>query len=286
MATLAKCMGFFASMFEPAKELICGTQPLRNVVKQLSLKVFKQLLESEGLQLQFENDAYALLVAWLRQSPHAQKKRRRAELFKELAPLMRYHHMTHDFVINAVSTCPLMNESGLGLSVMRSAFVQRDASPVALERRHVERGLSNRGVAPSSASWEIKASFTLEEVEVLEPGGTIRKWCGVVAGYPAALQMQRVQKDGHDTLGAYLLIDMPKDKDAPIPGPKAGVMLKYNMTLTPNVKTSLSHHFAGQGWGWPNVLGKPWAEAVREGSPHFPNGKLEIKATMKMLVKE
>lgn len=52
VAALAKCMGFVASVFEPAEELICGTQPLRNVVKQLSLKVFKQLLESEGQQLQ------------------------------------------------------------------------------------------------------------------------------------------------------------------------------------------------------------------------------------------
>jgi hypothetical protein len=26
----------------------------------------------------------------------------------------------------------------------------------------------------------------------------------------------------------------------------------------------------------------PWAEAVREGSPHFPGGKLEVNATVRL----
>ena len=40
----------------------------------------------------------------------------------------------------------------------------------------------------------------------------------------------------------------------------------------------------GRGWG--NVFHKPWAEVVREGSPHFPDGKLEIKLTVKRALKK
>lgn len=35
-----------------------------------------------------------------------------------------------------------------------------------------------------------------------------------------------------------------------------------------------------------NIFEKPWTEAVCEGSPLFPDGKLEVKATVKMGQKE
>ena len=91
--------------------LVTVTIPLRDSVKQLSVKVLKGLLTSEAMQLQLENEAYALLVAWLRHSPHAQGKRHAHS--KELAPLLRYHHMTADFLANVMTTCPYMLESGL-----------------------------------------------------------------------------------------------------------------------------------------------------------------------------
>ena len=44
--------------------------------------------------------------------------------------------------------------------------------------------------------------------------------------------------------------------------------------------------FDGRSRGYPDVFEKPWAEVVREGSPHFPGGKLEVTATAKLVVKE
>lgn len=35
-----------------------------------------------------------------------------------------------------------------------------------------------------------------------------------------------------------------------------------------------------------DAFGKPWAEAVCEGSPHFPGGTMEIKAKVTMWAKE
>lgn len=138
---------------------------LHDIVKQLSLGVFKRLLASDALQLQLENEVYALLQAWLRQSPLAQRKRR-GKFFKELAPLLRFHHMIADFVANMVCACSLMEESRLLPSVVRSAIVQRDAFPAVLQRVRAERGPNNRGV--SEASWEVKALFKLEAMATLE----------------------------------------------------------------------------------------------------------------------
>ena len=69
---LAKCLGPVAGMFGTTVKLdfeTYNTLPLREDVKQLPLCVFKRLLKSEGLQLQWENETCPLLLAWLHQSP-------------------------------------------------------------------------------------------------------------------------------------------------------------------------------------------------------------------------
>lgn len=174
---------------EPNK--IHGTMPLRDDVKQLSRGVFKRLLASDALQLQLENEAYSLMLTWLRRSPHVPDDAQRLALFKELAPLLRYHHMTPDFLANVVSVCNMMNKSDLLLSVLRSAFVHREASQLILEKEKVERVGGDRGVVPFEASWELKASYTLREMAVLQLGCWMKKWCGLIAGYPAGLSLQR-----------------------------------------------------------------------------------------------
>ena len=156
-----------------------------------------------------------------------------------------------------------------------------------LQKQCAVRGRANRGVEPSEASWELKASFTLEKVAALEPGERIDKWCELVAGYPAALSVDRQAAD--DTLGVFLRIDMRRSPTHLQGALSAGVALKVDWTLTLNVKRSHSRYFSVAtfpAWGYPNFFEKPWAESVREGSPHFPNGKLEVKATFKLAVKE
>ena len=59
------------------------------------------------------------------QSPHVTDDAQRLQLFKELAPLLRYHHMTADFLASVVSQCPLIKASGLLPAVMHAALVQR-----------------------------------------------------------------------------------------------------------------------------------------------------------------
>ena len=175
MEALAKCLGTISRMLEEkAAALIDDT--LRDVVMQLPTSVFKLLLASESLQLFSENETYALLRAWLYQSPHVAGRTHRAALFKELAPLLRYHHMTADFVASWVSQCPLMRKSGLLSYVVLSAFVHRKACARVLKEGEVTGGPANRGEKdPSNICWKVKASFTLEEVAALQPGGSANK---------------------------------------------------------------------------------------------------------------
>ena len=293
---LAKCLGPVAGMFKEGT----GTDediPLREDVKKLPPCVLKRLLASEALQVQLENEAYALLVAWLEQSPHTeyhdsddeddQDEDRRLALFTELAPLLRYHHMTTGFLATVVCECSLMQESGLLPSVMRSAIGQRDVPPSLLKES--KTGKRDRGIGASNASWEVKASFTLEEVAALEPDEVIDKWCGLVAGYPAYLHVARETAAKGDTLGAHFGVHLPGAavSDDTL---EAGVGLDYNMTLSPGVEMGWTSDFFSHGtftaWGWNNAFRNPWAEAVREGSPHFPGGQLEVKATVKLAMKK
>ena len=161
--------------------------------------------------------------AWLYRSPHAQGKR--DALFKELAPLLRYHHMTSDFLAHVVCKCPLMKQSGLLLSVLESALVQREAPPAVLQKLGVVRGRANRGVDPANASWEVKAVFTLEQIAAMEPCGIIVKWCGLVAGYSAAVEVER---DVGDTLGVYLRVEMPPSSAQLQGALPAGICLKMD----------------------------------------------------------
>lgn len=219
---------------EPNK--IHGTMPLRDDVKQLSRGVFKRLLASDALQLQLENEAYSLMLTWLRRSPHVPDDAQRLAFFKELAPLLRYHHMTPDFLANVVSVCNMMNKSDLLLSVLRSTFVHREASQSILEKEKVERVGGDRGIVPFEASWELKASYTLREMAVLQLGCWMKMWCGLIAGYLAGLSLQRWKGDGKETLGAFFWIDMPVCPSPLVGGLRPGVTMKRNglslLTLT------------------------------------------------------
>lgn len=177
-----------------------------------------------------------------------------------------------------------MQKSGLLPTVMRAAFGQREAQQRILEIRLVDRGRPCRGIALSEASWDLKATFALEAVEGLKMGEHIRKWCGLVVGYPAALEVERM-KDG-DTLGAFLCLSAPKcELDG---APAVGVGLRVDMMLPLDTFKSYKQFSnpKSSDWGYRDVFDKPWAEAVCEDNPYFPEDELEVQVTAKLLLKE
>lgn len=122
--------------------------------------------------------------------------------------------MTHDFLANSVCHSPYMKHPGMLSSLLSSALVQRAASIPLLQGEGQALGRCDRGLPPAEACWVLKASFTLEEVMALEPGGQRQKWCDLVGGgYPAALVVER--EEDKDTLAAYLDIRSVKPEDTP-----------------------------------------------------------------------
>lgn len=124
----------------------------------------------------------------------------RLGLFDELVPSLRYHHMTLDFLACRVFQYNLMEKSKHRKSVLQSALIQRQVPPDLVAQAGVSAGSCNRGIPPSDACWELKASFSLEEVAAVEMDGGLEKWCGPVAGSVAGLEVQRWSGDGMDWL--------------------------------------------------------------------------------------
>lgn len=98
--------------------------PLREDVKELPPCVLKRLLAIEALQLQLENKAYALLLAWLWQSPHVHYKFERLPLFKELAPLLL---PSHDDGLSSRDRVRVSPDAGVGPAVVGDALNCRAA---------------------------------------------------------------------------------------------------------------------------------------------------------------
>jgi hypothetical protein len=61
--------------------------------------------------LKLEKKAFTLVRAWSHQSPSVTDKAQRLALFKQFAPLLRYHHMSLDFVANVVDGTGLISTS-------------------------------------------------------------------------------------------------------------------------------------------------------------------------------
>jgi len=97
----------------------------------------KVLLGSETLHLRSENDVYYLLCAWLPPSQHLSDEQERCTLFVKLLPLLRFHHMSQDFLCSVVSACPYANATFLLPDIMRCSHARRTA-PSSLSKEDRE----------------------------------------------------------------------------------------------------------------------------------------------------
>ena len=245
---------------------------LRNEVRKLPLCVFKRLLGSEKLQLQLENDSYQLLRSWLSQIDYFGEDDAQED-FDELAPVLRYHHMTADFLANVVSQCPLMRASPVLQTVLCSAFVQREVPLELLDSSGIPRGSRNRGLPLSQARWEFEANYCLEEITGLELSETVGTYF-LVAGYIARLCFRR---EGGGKFGAYLGISqIPEGQaEAPPPGVAVHVRLKLPAAEHRGTRYLTKQEFSAG-------FQKPWDEVVRDGSPYFTNGEMKVKVEVSL----
>ena len=284
VAALARVLGPVAGMFEGGKSEDGPAMVLREDVKQLPICVLKRLLASDALQLQVEDEAYALLVGWL-SSKTSFSRRERSIFFEQAAPVLRYHHMTTAYLANVilatvVCTCAFMKKSKLLPTALSSALAQSGVLRTFVRRYGAAAWASSRGVPPSKASWTVKASFTLEEVQTLALNGHIKKFCGSAAGYPAVLRVSRdVDDDVCKVMFGLKFVKSGPEMDS---GPDWGVALR--VTFNTAFKNRKIHYCfrAGKYYGY-DIPREPWAEVVREGKPEFMGGKLEVSATVRLV---
>lgn len=202
----------------------------------------------------------------------------RTQVLKHLAPLLRYHHMTSDFLANVVCSCPLMAQSGLLPSVLASALVQRDASPALVQARGAASGAPNRGKPLSDARWKFTVIFPLTELAAVRQGRSAKRTLGYVAGYPVSAVLMR-QKDD-DTLQVRVCVSldylMATVNHRLSQGLAGGVGFKIGIQIAP-APTQRSSEFLGLS---DRVIyspfAEPWEQLVRGDHPFFPEGKMEF----------
>ena len=115
---------------------------------------------------------------------------------------------------------------------------------------------------------------------------SIEKWCGLVAGYPAALGVvrQRLPMGIHVPV-PLIRVHIPYSQPPYVKTPEAGVYLTRSLKLAPCIKKGPVPSFFSptfNPWGFTDAFQKSWADVVRAGRPHFPGGKMEFTATMKL----
>ena len=117
------------------------------------------------------------------------------------------------------------------------------------------------------------------------------KCWGMLAGYAVGIVVDRCKDK--DTLGVwfFIYIDLPLYFSGLTTELEGGFPLRVSVEVllraTPSVsKHSLALLVGSNQQGWGDIFGKPWAETVRDGSPHFPDGKLEIKASARLAVQK
>lgn len=183
--------------------------------------------------------------------------------------------MTLDFLAGRVFQCDYIDASTHRKKVLQSALARHPLLP-GLETRAGELISRNRGPSLFDASWELKASFSLEEVAALEPNGSIQK-CGLVAGYVAGFEIQRKSyDDGSEYINTYLRLYV--DGASVLEGGPAPQVVfdlaisccqnRYEFHEKARLKGAYICYWRIDDW----LEGNSWDETVCEGSPCFPNG--------------
>lgn len=254
--------------------------PLKPLVKKLSLAVMRALLESDKLQIGLEEEVYYLLGAYLHQSPLVPEANR-MKCFKELVKMIRFHHISVDYLANVVTCCPLAYSSGMAPSFLRSALVYRDANKRVAKEREIDLGAIKREIAPQE--WIFSAKILMADLIKLENNdndkGSIFQYVGVAGGYPVALCLKREK----DKLAAYVHPLMPRLPAEPFDeclGRRVGFFFNLKLSSKEFLFEGLMNR---TGWGRSDWFNRPWDEVVCENSKEFNDKKeLEVALAMKL----
>ena len=202
--------------------------------------------------------------------------------FKSLVKMIRFHHISSDYLANVVTCCPLAIASGLIPSFLRSALFCRDANKRVAEVCEVDLGAGMR--VKACEEWKFSTTFLLVDLMKVEKGGQLWKVVGLAGGYPVRVCLQQEKEN----FAAFVRPLMPCLAVEPEECLGRHVGFSYKMQVG-SIERSLERLFsADQGWGWPNLfVGRSWDKVVCENSEDFNDKKeLEVVLTRKKLEKE
>jgi hypothetical protein len=96
------------------------------------------------------------------------------------------------------------------------------------------------------------------------------------------------RKEIKDALGVHFGLESLEPEGGLEGGPAIGVGMEVIWSFPPDITMPFEDfHTSFRGWGEPDMFKKRrWAQVVREGSPLFPGGVMEIKATVRLVTKD
>ena len=277
--------------------------PLKFHILALSTQAMEALLASETLEVATEkktlevateNEVYTLLGCWVHQSPlgaasdgpDAVTVAKRLPFFRRRIKFVRLQHLSLEYIANVVTPCPLVNQSGLLLFILRSSLVTRDADPEQLTKEGVHSAPRNRG--HGNLVWDCESTFYVADHLTLDKEEYLYKCMGLVDGYPLRFTVAHESRDGKEpSLGMYVFVIMPPWTTHIWEG---GVgrctSLAYTLRVTNREREEyLRLRYGEKGLGFSDVFGKSWDNMFHETSSYFPDGQLAVEVTMEVVEK-
>lgn len=255
--------------------------PLKPHIRALSIETMSSLMMSDKLECSTESEAYYLLCAWLSQSSDVKRLYGgNGALFHAFSGMLRFQHMSLNFLACIVSCCPFALQSGQMASLLRSGLVLRDdgSKRVAVQNK-TDVCFRDRG--KGDGSWTFEAKILLEDVVKLEKGQNLLKVLGLA---PALFYFLRFQYNGKNCLCPYTQFEMPFLQGKRL---KGELSMMWNIAMQGSVclgpyRTPTKDFYSSKAWGELDAFnGRSWEDVISEGSPFFTNGEMAVTIILK-----
>jgi hypothetical protein len=245
-------------------------------IQGLSLSMLELLLGSEHLMLDYEEDTFALVTAWV------DGRREREAAFNRLWPCLRLHHMSPIFLTSVVAEDKMAAKVGYR-RIMNAVAYQSIAVCLGLLALDVVHKGPFASLPPSRAPkhpapYLFEAHIDLEDCKSFKYTEMAEVMLGVAAGYRVSLEVQKSREPA--TVGLFVAFTPVSSVAGPaVPGPFARVRIKTDEKVT----TYDNAFSVGLGVGFRDFFQKPWEEVVCDGSPYFPQGRMSVKVAIQFL---
>jgi hypothetical protein len=282
---LAEAIGPVSELFiaapdckdDPFKCAFSDNTKLKKYILALSANSMKVLLSSDALKCKCENEVFTFIKLWLDLSSRINTEEQKENYYKDFLPLLRFEHMSSDFLGAFVSVCRMAAATKTMPYIMQLSHLGK-------QKQRMNRGESGE------VTWTLTDSFSLSSLYMLfEKGNSWYYMLGVVGGFPIALQLLR-NADDKPAVDLYLEINNEELSWETGPDPVI-VELKYKLSVAVGTRHEVTieseryvecakecdpknSHLLFEGKSWDGVF--------TEDSPYLVNDWLKVKLSVTM----